>query len=598
MNDMKLAMIISLVDKVSKPLNKVTQSTDKLNKITELANKLAQKTKQSGLTGFYQRLSSVTDRAARMQQSLGRALDSIRNKASRLNGHFKQLIESGGQFTSRLGKSFAIAGTTIGAGVFAFKRTFVDTAATFEQYEATLKIVEGSSAKAKASMDWISNFAVKTPYELNDVTEAFVRLRAYGIDPTNGLLKTLGDTSSAMGKPIMQAVEAIADAVTGENERLKEFGIKASTSGDVISYEYTAKDGSTKILQALKSDRVQIQKVLSDIFNQKYAGAMVAQSKTFTGIVSNLSDQWVRFQQMVMSSGVFEHIKAKLQGVLNKIDQMAANGQLQTIAERFGQGLIKTFDSLWSWAERFATGWDKFVDKANTVAEVMGGWENTIMAIIALPLIPAIATFVQAFTMLSIAIIANPVGLVIAAIAAAAVLIIANWDKVKAFFGNFWEWMTAWGKGIVEIVTSIGDWVANIWNHPKQAWNDFLGWIDGFLNKLSSPFKTLMEYGSKLKSILGFDEEQKLTQKVQQVVAPAKKAVQAVAMTSVVATAPAMAAAPQNTAQMVPIKVEVNAPITINGNTDLMGDIGPQIEQHIQAAVEKALQESLRGQHG
>lgn len=323
MNDMKLAMIISLVDKVSKPLKKVAASTGKLNKITDYANKLASKTKQSGLVTYYRKLSNVTDNAARIQQKLGRALDSIRNKASQVSGHFKRLTQAGGDFASRFSKAFAIGGATIGAGIFGFKRTFIDTAATFEQYEATLKIVEGSSTKAKASMDWISNFAVKTPYELNDVTEAFVRLRSYGLDPTNGLLMTLGDTSSAMGKPLMQSVEAIADAVTGQNERLREFGVTASTAGNVISYEYTAKDGTTKVLQALKGDRAQIQKVLSGIWNEKYAGAQNAQSKTFIGIMSNLSDQWVRFQQMVMSSGVFEHIKSKIQGVLTKIDQMA-----------------------------------------------------------------------------------------------------------------------------------------------------------------------------------------------------------------------------------------------------------------------------------
>ncbi|WP_178860836.1 tape measure protein [Thiomicrorhabdus cannonii] len=705
MNDMKLAMIISLVDKVSQPLKKVADATGKLNKITEAANGLAKKVSQTGLVNYYQRLTSSTDRAARMQHMLGQALDTIRSKASQVNGHFKQLVSAGGEFTNRFSKAFAIAGGTIGAGVFGFKRTFLDTAATFEQFESVLETVEGSSSKAKASMDWIQNFATKTPYELTQVTEAFVRLRSYGMDPTNGLLRTLGDAASAMGKPIMQAVEAIADAVTGQNERLRELGITASTVGDVVTYTYTAKDGSTKILQALKNDRQQIQKVLTSIWDSKYAGSMDKQSSIWIGMWSNLMDWWTNFQKMVMDAGVFDYLKAKLQGVLDKINQMAANGQLQVIAERFGQGLIKTFDSLWAWAERFATGWDKFVDKANAVADVLGGWENTIMAIIALPLVPAIAAFVQAFTMLSVAILANPVGLVITAIAAAAALIIANWEKVKAFFGGFWSFMTNVGKGIIEIVTSIGKWAANIWEAPKQAWNDFLGWIDGFLNKLSSPFKTLMEYGSKLKSILGFDEEQKLTQKVQQVVEPAKKvsqqntkvieyqstvkpiekasdtsqmqvhsvpfesinqlnnsakilddskrhlndflswiegflnklsaqfkrfiehssklktvmkvddeqqltqkvqqfvepakkAAQLVALTSVVATAPAMASAAPTSYQAMPIKVEVNAPITISGDAGRMADIGPQIEQHIKAAVEKAIQETLRGRNG
>ena len=35
-----------------------------------------------------------------------------------------------------------------------------------------------------------------------------------------------------MGKDLSQMIEAVADATTGEFERLKEFGIKAGKEGD------------------------------------------------------------------------------------------------------------------------------------------------------------------------------------------------------------------------------------------------------------------------------------------------------------------------------------------------------------------------------
>lgn len=42
-----------------------------------------------------------------------------------------------------------------------------------------------------------------------------------------------------MGKDLGQAVEAIADAVNGENERLKEFGIRSKKQGETFTYTYT-----------------------------------------------------------------------------------------------------------------------------------------------------------------------------------------------------------------------------------------------------------------------------------------------------------------------------------------------------------------------
>ncbi|CAL1241976.1 hypothetical protein [Candidatus Methylocalor cossyra] len=54
----------------------------------------------------------------------------------------------------------------------------------------------------------LRRFSTETPYELTEVTEAFIRLQSMGLD------------ASAMGKPIMQFIEAVADASVGEFERL------------------------------------------------------------------------------------------------------------------------------------------------------------------------------------------------------------------------------------------------------------------------------------------------------------------------------------------------------------------------------------------
>jgi phage tail tape-measure protein len=60
------------------------------------------------------------------------------------------------------------------------------TASKFEQFSVMLTGIEGSADKARKSMAWVQDFAQKTPYELDDVMDAFVKLKAYGIDPMNG----------------------------------------------------------------------------------------------------------------------------------------------------------------------------------------------------------------------------------------------------------------------------------------------------------------------------------------------------------------------------------------------------------------------------
>lgn len=80
---------------------------------------------------------------------------------------------------------------------------------------------------------------------------------------------------------------------------------------------------------------------------------------------------------------------------------------------------------------------------------------------------PAIAGLASVFTALT-----GPIGLVIAAIAAAiaiGVLLWKNWDKIKEFAGKLWE-------GIKDIFAKIGKWISDTWNKAKEwtsnTWNN------------------------------------------------------------------------------------------------------------------------------
>ena len=205
-------------------------------------------------------------------------------------------------------------------------KAFLNTAVQFEKYNATLKTLEGNSKKAQESFKWVQDFAKSTPFNIDKVTESFIKMRSYGLDPTNGLLKTLGDTASAMGKDVIQAVEAMADAVTGENERLKEFGIKASVEGEKIKYNWTNSSNEMRHIVIDNNAKV-IQSTLEAIFNSKYEGAMKDQSKTWAGMVANMEDNWTNFKAEIMEGGLFNYLKAVLGVVANELETAFGNGK-------------------------------------------------------------------------------------------------------------------------------------------------------------------------------------------------------------------------------------------------------------------------------
>ena len=117
------------------------------------------------------------------------------------------------------GLKTVIAGVVAGVGIASGWKWLVDGNAQMEQYRQTLNIVMKDTQKAGELLEWATKFAAKTPFEIPEIVESTVRLQAYGIEAKN-VLGDLGDMAAAMGKPLTQAMEAVADAQTGELERL------------------------------------------------------------------------------------------------------------------------------------------------------------------------------------------------------------------------------------------------------------------------------------------------------------------------------------------------------------------------------------------
>lgn len=252
-------------------------------------------------------------------------------------GELKRFQASIDQTAKRITMFAAAAGVAAAGALAALGKSVITVSAKFESYAATLETIEGSSEKAEKALDWISDFAKKTPYDVAELTEAFVKLRAYGMDPTTGLLEDLGNASSAMGKGLMSAVEMIADASTGEFERLKEFGIRASQEGKKVTFSWT--ENGKQLSKTVNKTSDEITKFIRDRFGSRFSGAMVRQSKTWNGMISNLGDTWVDFQRRIGDAGFFESAKRGLGLLIDYFGRLDANGTLDRFAKGLGSAL-------------------------------------------------------------------------------------------------------------------------------------------------------------------------------------------------------------------------------------------------------------------
>lgn len=291
-----------------------------------------------------------------------------------------------------LGRISGYAALATGAAFGLLGKSVVGTTAKFEQYLATLETIEKSSEKAKASLDFISDFAKSTPFEIDELTSSFVKLKAYGIDPVaNDAFKILGDTASAMGKSLDQSVEAFADAATGEFERLKEFGLKAKTAGDQVTFAWS--ENGKEVTKTVKKNSDEIRAFLLDNFGSRFNGAMEKQSKTFNGMVSNLADTWTDFKRRIGEAGFFDDVKANLERLLSFLSRLDENGTLDRWAENLSDALSKLMYFFEIFVGRIAThvaflneNWESLKGPLKIVGLLMGA-----LAAYAFPVVTALA---------------------------------------------------------------------------------------------------------------------------------------------------------------------------------------------------------------
>ena len=231
------------------------------------------------------------DGAAKVQSEL----KGVEAGLGRLGSSMKTVAANAGSFAASLGLGISVG-------------KLVQVQREFDVLNASLKTVTGSSAAAAKEMEWLKAFAKETPFGLDQATQGFVKMKALGLDPTRSALTSFGNTASAMGKDLNQMIEAVADASTGEFERLKEFGIKAKKEGDNVSLTFQG------VTTTIKNSAEEITKYLEDIGNNQFGGAMEERAKTLDGAIAGLGDTWDELFRTVneRNAGTLIHDSVKL----------------------------------------------------------------------------------------------------------------------------------------------------------------------------------------------------------------------------------------------------------------------------------------------
>lgn len=384
------------------------------------------------------------DKAKKDLSSLARGLDKVEKEG---NQAAKSVKKMGKQAVSS-SKGFGALKTAI-AAVFtgAILRNFVTTIATFQSLENSLGVVFNSMERGIEVFKDIQTAALTTPFSVEALTESVIKLRASGIEPTIAQMTLFSDVASITGDAV-GSLQAITDlfsrTVSGglgliDLNRLGDkgipvFAILAEKLGvtrlEIAGLGKTA-EGAATILDAL-----------TEGLEERFGGASAQAAKLLQTTISNLGDAWDAFLKSLGDAGGLVIFTTTLATVSSTLDFFRDNLDLVAIA---------------------ATG----------------------LAVLALP------ALISGVKLLTLAIAANPIGLLVVAITAA---IAVMWNFRRVIFEalvKVWE---------VTLPNAM-DTTLRAFLHIRKGIIDVVNVVLGSLERLGN--KLISETPDFLKSWLG-----------------------------------------------------------------------------------------------
>jgi len=304
--------------------------------------------KQSGLD---------TKNLAQEQQRLQRELTKSVAQTEQLGREFSQGSQQAGGLQGAIGsltgRLVALAGTWFGIQTLTSQlMAMFKSGDQAERLDVQLKAVMGSIAGGKEASAWIKDFAKNTPLQLDQVTQVFVRLKAFGIDPMNGSMQGIVDQAFKLGGGF-EEVQGISLALgqawakqklQGEEIlQLMERGVPVWDMLEKVTGRNTAE--LQKLSEAGKLGRETISALMNEIATQS-RGAAADNMSLLSGLISNAQDNLETFYRMVAESGALAWLKNQLANLNAEFARMANDGRLQEWAQRLSDGFIAIGETL------------------------------------------------------------------------------------------------------------------------------------------------------------------------------------------------------------------------------------------------------------
>ncbi len=258
--------------------------------------------------------------------------------------------------TSMSGLSSVLSafGLTLGlVGLAGLAKDILDTNRSMESLRAQLLALTGSAEQAQQTFDFITKFAVNTPFEIQGLTKAFITLQNYGLTPTTEVMQAITDQSAKLGgrTETLQGITLALGQAWGKG-KLQGQEILQMVDQGVPVWDLLAKVTGKNVAELQKmSENGEITRDVIDKLIKKMGelatGSNAAAMDTLNGKISNLADAWHQFEDALLQSkaeGVIKDIVNSITNTLNILTNQLGSTIDNQISH--AKARIDTFNSM------------------------------------------------------------------------------------------------------------------------------------------------------------------------------------------------------------------------------------------------------------
>ena len=268
------------------------------------------------------------------------------------------------------------AARTVKEMLFGWQQPLIEAMSKMQNTRILLQGLEKDAKNpqdaAEKDMNFIMGLSEKVHVSLDAVSDAFVKLKSGGIDPTTGSLNALvnsvaqfGGDSEILKRAAIAIQQMSGKGVISMEELRQQLGEAVPTA--MQSMADTIGVSMAKLVKDVSLGTVEAKSALDMLFlgmEIDSAGAADRLSHSFTGALAQMQTAFMRFSDNMAKGGYLDALSDGLKQLSTYLN--TTEGQL--FAYNFGQGMtaiVKTLTEMASWI-------GKNIELVKTIAQIVG----------------------------------------------------------------------------------------------------------------------------------------------------------------------------------------------------------------------------------